>query len=258
MTRTICADTSGALTALVALLRSLHSSPEVRLEAARALRLLATKADETDVPYLEADETDGESVAAVARALGLDAFRTERGDFTERCVLEECERLVNENGERAAAGDVLACVNDELACVNDEPTGGATSDPTADVGKVATADLIVSAARPSIDGSIDEAASSGSLPVRVARACVEALCRASLPGSAASSALDSSARAQALCRASLPGSAVSSALDSSARAQLRLWRVALLGTALLGNSQMDARELLEGLQELDTQVGICL
>jgi len=212
---------------LVALLRSLHSSPEVRLEAARALRLLATKAD----------ETDGESVAAVARALGLDASNgsTELGDFTERCVLEECERLVNENGERAAAGDVLACVNDELACVNDEPTGGATSDPTADVGKVATADLIVSAARPSIDGSIDEAASSGSLPVRVARACVEALCRASLPGSAASSAL-----------------------DSSARAQLRLWRVALLGTALLGNSQMDARELLEGLQELDTQVGISL
>ena len=232
MTRTICADASGALTALVALLRSLHSSPEVRLEAARALRLLATKADETDVPYLEADETDVESVAAVARALGLDAFRTELGDFTERCVLEECERLVNENGERAAAGDVLACVNDG---VNDELTGGATSDPTADVGKVATADLIVSAARPSIDGSIDEAASSGSLPVRVARACVEALCRASLPGSAASSAL-----------------------DSSARAQLRLWRVALLGTALPGNSQMDARELLEGLQELDTQVGISL
>ena len=238
MTRTICADTSGALTALVALLRSLHSSPEVRLEAARALRLLATKAD----------ETDGESVAAVARALGLDASKdgsTERGDFTERCVLEECERLVNENGERArlvnenceraAAGDVLACVNDELACVNDKPTGGATSDPTADVGQVATADLIVSAARPSIDGSIDEAASSGSLPVRVARACVEALCRASLPGSAALSAL-----------------------DSSARAQLRLWRVALLGTALPGNSQMDARELLEGLQELDTQVGISL
>ena len=225
MTRTICADTSGALTALVALLRSLHSSPEVRLEAARALRMLATKAD----------ETDGESVAAVARALGLDASKdgsTELGDFTERCVLEECERLVNENGERAAAGDVLACVNDG---VNDELTGGATSDPTADVGKVATADLIVSAARPSIDGSIDEAASSGSLPVRVARACVEALCRASLPGSAASSAL-----------------------DSSARAQLRLWRVALLGTALLGNSQMDARELLEGLQELDTQVGISL
>jgi hypothetical protein len=213
---------------LVALLRSLHSSPEVRLEAARALRLLATKAD----------ETDGESVAAVARALGLDASKdgsTERGDFTERCVLEECERLVNENGERAAAGDVLACVNDELACVNDKPTGGATSDPTADVGQVATADLIVSAARPSIDGSIDEAASSGSLPVRVARACVEALCRASLPGSAALSAL-----------------------DSSARAQLRLWRVALLGTALPGNSQMDARELLEGLQELDTQVGISL
>ena len=235
MTRTICADTSGALTALVALLRSLHSSPEVRLEAARALRLLATKADETDVPYLEADETDVESVAAVARALGLDASKygsTELGDFTERCVLEECERLVNENGERAAAGDVLACVNDG---VNDELTGGATSDPTADVGQVATADLIVSAARPSIDGSIDEAASSGSLPVRVARACVEALCRASLPGSAASSAL-----------------------DSSARAQLRLWRVALLGTALLGNSQMDARELLEGLQELDTQVGISL
>jgi len=233
---------------LVALLRSLHSSPEVRLEAARALRLLATKADETDVPYLEADETDVpyleadetdvESVAAVARALGLDASKcwsTELGDFTERCVLEECERLVNENGERAAAGDVLACVNDELACVNDKPTGGATSDPTADVGQVATADLIVSAARPSIDGSIDEAASSGSLPVRVARACVEALCRASLPGSAASSAL-----------------------DSSARAQLRLWRVALLGTALPGNSQMDARELLEGLQELDTQVGISL
>jgi hypothetical protein len=227
---------------LVALLRSLHSSPEVRLEAARALRLLATKADETDVPYLEADETDVESVAAVARALGLDASKYgggELGDFTERCVLEECERLVNENGERAAAGDLLACVNDgvndELACVNDEPTGGATSDPTADVGKVATADLIVSAARPSIDGSIDEAASSGSLPVRVARACVEALCRASLPGSAASSAL-----------------------DSSARAQLRLWRVALLGTALPGNSQMDARELLEGLQELDTQVGISL
>jgi len=208
---------------LVALLRSLHSSPEVRLEAARALRLLATKAD----------ETDGESVAAVARALGLDAcWSTELGDFTERCVLEECERLVNENGERAAAGDVLACVNDG---VNDELTGGATSDPTADVGQVATADLIVSAARPSIDGSIDEAASSGSLPVRVARACMEALCRASLPGSAASSAL-----------------------DSSARAQLRLWRVALLGTALLGNSQMDARELLEGLQELDTQVGISL
>jgi len=235
VTRTICADTSGALTALVALLRSLHSSPEVRLEAARALRLLATKADETDVPYLEADETDVESVAAVARALGLDASKygsTELGDFTERCVLEECERLVNENGERAAAGDVLACVNDG---VNDELTGGATSDPTADVGQVATADLIVSAARPSIDGSIDEAASSGSLPVRVARACVEALCRASLPGSAASSAL-----------------------DSSARAQLRLWRVALLGTALLGNSQMDARELLEGLQELDTQVGISL
>jgi len=211
---------------LVALLRSLHSSPEVRLEAARALRLLATKADETDV----------ESVAAVARALGLDASKcgsTELGDFTERCVLEECERLVNENGERAAAGDVLACVNDG---VNDELTEliGATSDPTADVGKVAT-DLIVSAARPSIDGSIDEAASSGSLPVRVARACVEALCRASLPGSAALSAL-----------------------DSSARAQLRLWRVALLGTALLGNSQMDARELLEGLQELDTQVGISL
>ena len=225
MTRTICADTSGALTALVALLRSLHSSPEVRLEAARALRLLATKAD----------ETDGESVAAVARALGLDASNgsTELNDFTERCVLEECERLVNENGERAAAGDVLACVNDG---VNDELTEliGATSDPTADVGKVAT-DLIVSAARPSIDGSIDEAASSGSLPVRVARACIEALCRASLPGSAASSAL-----------------------DSSARAQLRLWRVALLGTALLGNSQMDARELLEGLQELDTQVGISL
>ena len=141
---------------------------------------------------------------------------------------------MNENGERAAAGDVLACVNDG---VNDELTEliGATSDPTADVGKVATADLIVSAARPSIDGSIDEAASSGSLPVRVARACVEALCRASLPGSAALSAL-----------------------DSSARAQLRLWRVALLGTALLGNSQMDARELLEGLQELDTQVGISL
>jgi hypothetical protein len=210
---------------LVALLRSLHSSPEVRLEAARALRLLATKAD----------ETDGESVAAVARALGLDASNgsTELNDFTERCVLEECERLVNENGERAAAGDVLACVNDG---VNDELTEliGATSDPTADVGKVAT-DLIVSAARPSIDGSIDEAASSGSLPVRVARACIEALCRASLPGSAASSAL-----------------------DSSARAQLRLWRVALLGTALLGNSQMDARELLEGLQELDTQVGISL
>ena len=65
MTRTICADTSGALTALVALLRSLHSSPEVRLEAARALRMLATKAD----------ETDGESVAAVARALGLDASK---------------------------------------------------------------------------------------------------------------------------------------------------------------------------------------
>jgi hypothetical protein len=197
----------------------------VRLEAARALRLLATKAD----------ETEGESVAAVARALGLDASKdgsTERGDFTERCVLEECERLVNENGERAAAGDVLACVNDG---VNDELTGGATSDPTADVGQVATADLIVSAARPSIDGSIDEAASSGSLPVRVARACVEALCRASLPGSAALSAL-----------------------DSSARAQLRLWRVALLGTALPGNSQMDARELLEGLQELDTQVGISL
>jgi len=238
VTRIICADTSGALTALVALLRSLHSSPEVRLEAARALRLLATKAD----------ETDGESVAAVARALGLDASKygsTELGDFTERCVLEECERLVNENGERArlvnengeraAAGDVLACVNDELACVNDELTGGATSDPTADVGQVATADLIVSAARPSIDGSIDEAASSGSLPVRVARACVEALCRASLPGSAASSAL-----------------------DGTVRAQLRLWRVALLGTALPGNSQMDARELLEGLQELDTQVGICL
>lgn len=227
MTRIICADTSGALAALVALLRSLHSSPEVRLEAARALRLLATKAD----------ETDGESVAAVARALGLDASNgsTELDDFTERCVLEECERLVNENGERAAAGDVLACVNDEPTGVNDKPTGGATSDPTADVGKVATADLIVSAARPSIDGSIDEAASSGSLPVRVARACVEALCRASLPGSAASSAL-----------------------DSSARAQLRLWRVALLGTALLGNSQMDSRELLEGLQELDTQVGISL
>ena len=224
MTRIICADASGALTALVALLRSLHSSPEVRLEAARALRLLATKAD----------ETDGESVAAVARALGLDASKgsTELGDFTERCVLEECERLVNENGERAAAGDVLACVNDG---VNDELTGGATSDPTADVGKVATADLIVSAARPSIDGSIDEAASSGSLPVRVARACVEALCRASLPGSAASSAL-----------------------DGTVRAQLRLWRVALLGTALPGNSQMDARELLEGLQELDTQVGISL
>jgi hypothetical protein len=220
---------------LVALLRSLHSSPEVRLEAARALRMLATKADETDVPYLEADETDVESVAAVARALGVDASKygsTELGDFTERCVLEECERLVNENGERAAAGDVLACVNDG---VNDELTGGATSDPTADVGQVATADLIVSAARPSIDGSIDEAASSGSLPVRVARACVEALYRASLPGSAALSAL-----------------------DSSARAQLRLWRVALLGTALLGNSQMDARELLEGLQELDTQVGISL
>ena len=225
MTRTICADTSGALTALVALLRSLHSSPEVRLEAARALRLLATKAD----------ETDGESVAAVARALGLDASKygsTELGDFTERCVLEECERLVNENGERAAAGDVLACVNDG---VNDELTGGATSDPTADVGQVATADLIVSAARPSIDGSIDEAASSGSLPVRVARACFEALCRASLPGSAASSAL-----------------------AGSARAQLRLWRVALLGTVLLGSSQMDSRELLEGLQELDTQVGISL
>jgi hypothetical protein len=107
---------------LVALLRSLHSSPEVRLEAARALRLLATKADETDV----------ESVAAVARALGLDASKygsTELGDFTERCVLEECERLVNENGERAAAGDVLACVNDG---VNDELTEliGATSDPT--------------------------------------------------------------------------------------------------------------------------------
>lgn len=228
MTRIICADASGALTALVALLRSLHSSPEVRLEAARALRLLATKADETDV----------ESVAAVARALGLDASKlfiygsTELGDFTERCVLEECERLVNENGERAAAGDVLACVNDG---VNDELTGGATSDPTADVGQVANADLIVSAARPSIDGSIDEAALSGSLPVRVARACFEALCRASLPGSAALSAL-----------------------DSSARAQLRLWRVALLGTALLGSSQMDARELLEGLQELDTQVGISL
>ena len=161
MTRTICADASGALTALVALLRSLHSSPEVRLEAARALRLLATKAD----------ETDGESVAAVARALGLDASKygsNELGDFTERCVLEECERLMNENGERAAAGVVLACVNDE-------PTGGATSDPTADVGQVANADLIVSAARPSIDGSIDEAALSGSLPVRVARACFEAL-----------------------------------------------------------------------------------
>ena len=173
MTRIICADATGALTALVALLRSLHSSPEVRLEAARALRLLATKAD----------ETDGESVAAVARALGLDASNgsTELDDFTERCVLEECERLVNENGERAAAGDVLACVNDE-------PTGGATSDPTADAGKVATADLIVSAARPSIDGLIDEAASSGSLPVRVARACVEALCRASLHESAALSA----------------------------------------------------------------------
>ena len=220
MTRTICADASGALTALVALLRSLHSSPEVRLEAARALRLLATKAD----------ETDGESVAAVARALGLDASKygsTELGDFTEQCVLEECERLMNENGERAAAGVVLACVNDE-------PTGCATSDLTADVGKVATADLIVSAARPSIDGLIDElideAASSGSLPVRMARACVEALCRASSHESAALSAA-----------------------DSSARAQLRLWRVALLGSC-----QMDSRELLEGLQELDTQVGISL
>jgi hypothetical protein len=237
VTRIICADASGALTALVALLRSLHSSPEVRLEAARALRLLATKADETDV----------ESVAAVAFALGLDASKdgsTERGDFTERCVLEECERLVNENGERArlvnengeraAAGDVLACVNDG---VNDELTEliGATSDPTADVGKVATADLIVSAARPSIDGSIDEAALSGSLPVRVARACIEALYRAAWPGSAALSAL-----------------------DGSVRAQLRLWMVALLGTALPGSSEMDARELLEGLQELDTQVGISL
>jgi hypothetical protein len=89
-------------------------------------------------------------------------------------------------------------MNDEPTGVNDKPTRGATSDPTADVGKVATADLIVSAACPSIDGSIDDAASSGSLPVRVARACVEALCRASLPGSAALSALDGSARAQAL------------------------------------------------------------
>ena len=129
VTRTICADASGALTALIALLRSRDCSPEVRLEAARALRLLAT----------ETDETDGESVAAVARALGLDASKygsTELGDFTERCVREECERLMNEHGERAAAGDVLACVNDVLACVNDEATGCATSasDPTAHGG----------------------------------------------------------------------------------------------------------------------------
>ena len=79
-------------------------------------------------------------------------------------------------------------------------------------------DLIVSAARP----TLDETPSAGSLHVRVARACVEALCRASLPGSAA---------------------------DSWTRAQLCLWRVALLGSC-----PMDARELLEGLQELDTQV----
>jgi hypothetical protein len=205
-------------------------------------------------------------------------------------VLEECERLVNENGERAAAGDVLACVNDG---VNDELTGGATSDPTADVGKVATANLIVSAARPSIDGSIDEAALSGSLPVRVARACVEALCRASLPGSAASSALDSSARAQlrlwrvALLGTALPGSSqmdsrellgtallgtalpgnsqmdarelLGTALPGNSQMDAReLLGTALLGTALPGSSQMDSRELLEGLQELDTQVGISL
>ena len=251
VTRTICADASGALTALIALLRSRDCSPEVRLEAARALRLLAT-------------ETDGESVAAVARALGLDASKygsTELGDFTERCVREECERLMNEHGERAAAGDVLACVNDVLACVNDEATNCATSasDPTADGGNgrhgdyppiaslisptahggngrhgrphrqprsalitlrllPSSGDLIVSAARP----SLDETPTAGSLHVRVARACVEALCRASLPGSAA---------------------------DSWTRAQLRLWRVALLGSC-----PMDARELLEGLQELDTQV----
>ena len=278
VTRTICADASGALTALIALLRSRDCSPEVRLEAARALRLLATETDETD-------ETDGESVAAVARALGLDASKygsTELGDFTERCVREECERLMNEHGERAAADDVLACVNDVLACVNDEATGCATSasDPTAHGGYgrhgdyppiaslisptahggngrhgdhppiaslisptahggngrhgrphrqprsalitlrllPSSGDLIVSAARP----SLDETPSAGSLHVRVARACVEALCRASLPGSAA---------------------------DSWTRAQLCLWRVALLGSC-----PMDARELLEGLQELDTQV----
>ncbi len=89
LTSDVCAEAAGALPALAALLRSQASLPEVRLEAARALRLLASK-------------DDSERVAAVARALGLEAGSGAVGDVPdERSVHDECERLLLEHSERA-------------------------------------------------------------------------------------------------------------------------------------------------------------
>ena len=88
LTADVCADVAGALTALATLLRSPDSLPEVHLEAARALRLLARK-------------DDSERIAAVARALGLEAGSGAVGDVPdERCVDEEVKRILREHSER--------------------------------------------------------------------------------------------------------------------------------------------------------------
>ena len=86
----VCAEASGGLTALVALLRA-ENLPEAKLEAARALRLLASK-------------DDSERVVAVARALGLEAGSGAVGDIVPSTtrVHEELERIVEEGME---AGD---------------------------------------------------------------------------------------------------------------------------------------------------------